>query len=407
MTTIAIVGASLAGTQAAQVLRRAEYDGALVMVGEEPHYPYDRPPLSKNYLVDETVDEERLRLRPTLDPDALGIDWKLGGSATALDLDGSALTLDGGETVGFDGLVIATGARPRRLPDADEHPDGVLELRTLDDARAVRAALAAGPARVVVCGAGFIGAEVAASARSLGLAVTLVDVAAVPLDRVLDREAGMAVADLHRGHGVDVRLETGVAGFERRSDGSNQVAGVVLTDGSTVPADLVVVGIGVVPNTDWLTGSGLAVDNGVLVDETCLAAPGVVAAGDVARWPNQRFGGELMRVEQWDNAVDMGMYVGKRLLADLADEPAPAPFQPVPWFWSDQYDRKIQLAGLVGDHRELVQGTFEEQRFVQIYGDADGQFIGALCWNRPRQAITARQLIAAGEPLEVARDRLS
>ncbi len=407
MTSIAIVGASLAGTQAAQVLRRADYDGTLVMIGSEPHYPYDRPPLSKNFLVDEEVDEQRLRLRPTLDPDALGIDWELGRSAAALDVDRSELTLDDGKTIAFDGLVIATGASPRRLPGSEQHPTGVFELRTLDDARAIRAALAAKPGRVVVCGAGFIGAEVAASARALGLDVTLVDVAAVPLDRVLDQQAGMAVADLHRQHGVDVRLETGVAAFEQHSDGSGRVSAVVLTDGSTLPADLVVIGIGVVPNTGWLAGSGLEVDNGVVVDETCLAAPAIVAAGDVARWPNRRFGGQMMRVEQWDNAVEMGMYAGKRLLADLNGEPAPEPFQPVPWFWSDQYDRKIQLAGLVDEHRELIQGSFEEQRFVQIYADNDGRFVGALCWNRPRQAITARQLIAAGESLEVARERLA
>ena len=407
MTSIAIVGASLAGTQAAQVLRRADYDGALVMIGSEPHYPYDRPPLSKNYLVDEEVDEQRLRLRPTLDPEALGIDWELGRSATALDLDRSELTLDDSKTVGFDGLVIATGASPRQLPGSDQHPAGVFELRTIDDARAIRAALGETPGRVVVCGAGFIGAEVAASARTLGLEVTLLDLAAVPLDRVLDHQAGMAVADLHRHHGVDVRLETGVAAFERHSDGSGRVSAVVLTDGSTVPADLVVVGIGVVPNTGWLAESGLEIDNGIVVDETCLAAPGIVAAGDVARWPNRRFGGQMMRVEQWDNAVEMGMYAGKRLLADMNGEPSPDPFQPVPWFWSDQYDRKIQLAGLVGQHTELVQGSFEEQRFVQLYADDKGRFTGALCWNRPRQAITARQLIAADESLEVARERLA
>ncbi|MEM7326782.1 MAG: FAD-dependent oxidoreductase, partial [Actinomycetota bacterium] len=375
MSTIAIVGGSLAGTQAAQALRRADYDGSLIMVGDEPHYPYDRPPLSKNYLVDEVADEERLRLRPTADPEALGIDWRLGRIATALAPSLTELTLDNDETIAFDGLVVATGARPRRLPGADGLPGGVCELRTLDDARAVRAALAAGPGRVVVCGAGFIGAEVAASARSLGLAVTLVDAAEVPLDRVLDRDAGMAVADLHRGHGVDVRLETGVAGFEERTDGSGQVAAVVLTDGTTVPADLVIIGIGVVPNTDWLTGSGLQIDDGVVVDQTCLAAAGqsglVVAAGDVARFPNARFGGTPMRIEQWDNAVEMGMYAGKRLLAALNDQPAPDPFAPVPWFWSDQYDRKIQLAGLVADHAEVVQGSFAEQRFVQLYADGD------------------------------------
>ncbi len=379
------------------------------MVGQEPHYPYDRPPLSKNYLVDDEVDEDKLRLRPTADPEALDIEWHLGVSASALDPIERRVTIDDGSQLAYDGLVIATGARPRRLPGAATL-GGVHELRTLDDARALRAALATGSPRVMVCGAGFIGAEVAASARERGLEVTLIDAAAAPLDRVLDRAAGMAVADLHRGHEVDVRLGVGLEGFETTGDGS-RVEAVRLSDGSVVAADLVVVGIGVIPNTEWLEGSGLSIDNGVVTDETCLAAPGIVAAGDVARWPNRRFGGRLMRVEQWDNAVDMGMYVGKRILAEVEGAESEAatiePFEPVPWFWSDQYDRKIQLAGLTTDNTEVVQGSFDEQRFVQIYVDDDDRLAGALCWNRPRQAIVARQLVTAGETAETARERLS
>ncbi|MGB5756762.1 MAG: FAD/NAD(P)-binding oxidoreductase, partial [Acidimicrobiales bacterium] len=166
-SSIVIAGASLAGTQAAQTIRRAGYDGRLVLIGDEPHYPYDRPPLSKSYLVDDEVDEERLRLRPTADPDALGIDWRLGNAAAALSTEARSVTLSDGETLDYDGLVIATGARPRRLPSG-EHLLGIRELRTLDDARALRAALIGGPSQVVVCGAGFIGAEVAASARQRG-----------------------------------------------------------------------------------------------------------------------------------------------------------------------------------------------------------------------------------------------
>ena len=411
-SSIVIAGASLAGTQAAQTIRRAGYDGRLVLVGDESHYPYDRPPLSKSYLVDDEVDEERLRLRPTADPDALGIDWRLGNAAVGLDTEARSVTLSDGETLDYDGLVIATGARPRRLPSGEQHRPEIRELRTLDDARALRAALIGGRSQVVVCGAGFIGAEVAASARQRGHTVTLIDAAGAPLDRVLDRDAGMAVAELHRSHGVDVRLGVGVVGFETSNDDDGAVTAVALSDGSTIPADLVVVGIGVVPNTDWLAGSGLTIDNGVVTDDTCLAAPGVVAAGDVARWPNRRFGGRLMRVEQWDNAVDMGMYVGKRLLVEIGDpsvaqdEPI-EPFEPVPWFWSDQYDRKIQLAGLTTDEPEVVQGSIAERLFVQTYTDDEGRLTGALCWNRPRQAIQARQLIAAGASADAARQQLS
>jgi len=408
---LVVAGASLAGVQAAQVVRRDGFDGRLVMIGDEPHQPYDRPPLSKEYLTAEEADEERIKLRATADPDALAIDWRLGRRAVALDTTASTITLDDGEEIGWDGLVIATGARPRRLPGQDGTTGGSaagpLELRTLDDARRLRAVIDGGATSLVVCGAGFIGAEVAASARQRGLDVTLIDAATIPMDRVLDREAGQAVADLHRANGVDVRLGVKVNGFAKAEAGSADGATVVqLDDGSEIVADAVVVGIGVVPNTDWLDGTSLTIDDGVVTAATALAGPGIVAAGDVARWPNARFDDQLMRVEQWDNAIDMGGHAARRLLAELDGGDA-TPFAPVPWFWSDQYDRKIQLAGLVGPTTEVVQGTIAEGRFVQIYGDADGRFCGALCWNRPRQAIQARQLIAEGGDLDQARERLA
>ena len=406
MTTLVVAGASLAGVQAAQVLRRQGFDGRLVMVGDESHRPYDRPPLSKEYLTAETPDEDRLLLRATADPDALDLEWRLGRRASALTLADRTLVLDDGEELTWDGLVVATGARPRRLPgqtsdDGSLRP-GLHELRTLDDARRLRAAIDGGATRLVVCGAGFIGAEVAASARQRGLEVTLVDAAPVPMDRVLDNEAGQAVADLHRSNGVDVRLGVKVVGLDTPSTGA---ASVALDDGSELVADAVVIGIGVMPNAEWLDGSGLTIDDGLVADETSLAGPGVVTAGDVARWPNPRFGGRMMRVEQWDNAIDMGGHAARRLLAELAGD-EPSPFEPVPWFWSDQYDRKIQLAGLVGPTTEVVQGSMAEGRFVQLYADDDGRFCGALCWNRPRQAIQARQLVAEGESIDVARERL-
>ncbi len=416
-TSLVIAGASLAGVQAAQVLRREGFDGRLVMIGDEPHQPYDRPPLSKEYLTAEEADEERIKLRATADPDALAIDWRLGRRAVGLDTTASTITLDDGEQIGWDGLVIATGARPRRLPGQDAGAEGPvagpLELRTLDDARRLRAVLDGGATSLVVCGAGFIGAEVAASARQRGLDVTLIDAAPIPMDRVLDRDAGQAVADLHRANGVDVRLGVKVNGFAAAeadagagSAGGGGATVVQLDDGSEIVADAVVVGIGVIPNTDWLEGTSLTIDDGVVTDATTLAAPGIVAAGDVARWPNARFDDRLMRVEQWDNAIDMGGHAARRLLAEL-DGGEATPFAPVPWFWSDQYDRKIQLAGLVGPTAEVVQGTIAEGRFVQIYGDDDGRCCGALCWNRPRQAIQARQLIAEGGDLDQARERLA
>ncbi len=322
---IVVVGASLAGLQAAQGLRRGGYEGTLTIVGDEPDYPYDRPPLSKGFL-DGKVPEEKLRLRGAADPEALGVEWKLGTAAVALDAATRTITFDDGSMLSPDGIVIATGSSPRRLPGFD-HP-GVFELRTLADAKALRSALEAGPKRVVVIGAGFIGAEVASTARTMGLDVSLIEAAPQPLARVLDHAAGRAIADLHRGHGVDVRLGAGVASVQTDADGS--VCSVTMDDGDVIETDLVVVGVGCVPNTDWLEGSGLTIDNGVVCDETCLAAPGIVAAGDVARWPNGRFGGALTRVEQWDNAIEQGTYAARRLLAlDSGDDIEPYDADPL------------------------------------------------------------------------------
>jgi 3-phenylpropionate/trans-cinnamate dioxygenase ferredoxin reductase subunit len=317
----------------------------------------------------------------------LGIEWRLGIAARALDLAARRIELDDGSAVAFDGLVIATGARVRTLPGQPRHA-GIHTLRTLDDCLALRADLDATPSRVVVVGAGFIGAEVAATARQRGLDVTLLEALEVPLQRVLGDRMGAVCADLHRDQGVDLRLSSGVDAFVE--DGNGRVAGVVLSDGTTVEADVVVVGVGVVPNTEWLEGSGLTIDNGVVCDETCLAAPGVVAAGDVARWPNRRFD-EVMRVEHWENAQEQGAHAARRLLGDTA------PYEPVPWFWSDQYDRKIQLAGRSGpsDEVRIVDGSIAERRFVAIYGRA-GKLVGVLGMNRPRPVMQYRQLIADG-----------
>ena len=306
--TVVVVGASLAGFRAAEELRHQGFDGRLVLVGDEPHRPYDRPPLSKQVLAGARP-PEAADLPGTDDLDA---EWVLGRRATALDVRGRRVTLDDGTAVAFDGCVVATGATPRRLPG---WPDaaGVHVLRTLDDCAALRADLAADPGRIVVVGAGFIGAEVAATARGLGVEVTLLEALPVPLVRALGEAMGAVCADLHRDHGVDLRLGTGVDGIA--VDGDGRVAAVDLAGGGRVEAGVVVVGVGVRPNTDWLAGSGLEVGDGVVCDETCLAAPGVVAAGDVARWPNRRFD-EVMRVEHWDNAQEQGGHAARTLLAD-------------------------------------------------------------------------------------------
>ena len=299
LATVAVVGASLAGLRAVETLRRDGYDGRLVLVGAEAHLPYDRPPLSKEFLAGEVEpDDVALRRGPY---DDLDLDLRLGRRAVALDLASRAVALDDGEPVVFDGLVLATGSTPRVVPGTPDLP-GINVLRTLDDALAIRAKLDARP-RVVVVGAGFIGSEVAATCRLRGLEVTVLEALPAPLVRGLGPVLGMACGELHRDHGVDLRLGVGVAGFE----GDGRVERVRLDDGTAVDADLVVVGVGVAPATDWLATSGLTLDNGVVCDETLLAAPGVVAAGDVARWPNPLFGGESMRVEHWTNASEQGV----------------------------------------------------------------------------------------------------
>ena len=387
---VVIVGASLAGIRAAGALRRDGFDGTITMVGDEPHKPYDRPPLSKQYLAGEW-ELDRLALVAPDKLDELDLTWRLGAPAAGLDVDTRTVTLSDDSSVTGDAVIIATGARARTIPGTDQI-GGVHLLRSLDDANAVRAALAAGPQRLVVVGAGFIGAEVAATARELGVDVTMIEMAEVPLQRGLGDQMGMVCADLHREHGVDLRLGVGVASIEAGPDG--HVAQVVLSDGSTIDTDLVVVGIGVIPNTEWLDGSGLTIDNGVVCDETCQAAPGIYAAGDVARWPNRRFD-ELMRLEHWDNAVSQGTYLARRIFADPSEEIEP--YMPVPWFWSDQYDRKIQLAGRVrsDDEIKIVTGTIEERRFAAIYGRND-KIVGVLAFNRPRHVMQYRQLIADG-----------
>ncbi len=385
---VVIVGASLAGMRAAEELRAQGHAGTITVVGDEPHLPYERPPLSKQVLAGTQPAEATAVAPATGTLDDLDLTWCLGAAATGLDLAARSVHLAGGERLPFDGLVIATGASPRRLPGTD-HLDGVHTLRTIDDCTAIRAALLQGPRRVAVVGAGFIGAEVAATCRGLGLDVTLIEALPAPVERGLGAEMGAVVADVHRDHGVDVRLGVGVV----RIEGGNRVERVTLTDGTALDVDLVVVGIGVAPNTEWLEGSGLAIDDGVVCDETCSAAPGVVAAGDVATWPNLRFG-EKMRVEHWDNAIEMGAHAARRLLGGPGSL---EPYAPVPWFWSDQYDRKLQLAGraCAGDDVEVVAGSTAERRFAALYGRG-GRVVGVLGMNMPAKVMRWRALVEAG-----------
>ena len=383
--TIVIVGASLAGLRAAETLRREGYDDRVVLLGAEQHLPYDRPPLSKELLAGEWEPEQiALRKQPY---DDLGLELRLGRRATGLDASARVVELDDGETLPFDGLVVATGARPRMLPGTPAL-EGIFVLRTLDDCLAIRSRLDARP-RVVVIGAGFIGSEVAATCRGRGLDVTVLEMLPTPLARAVGPIVGDACGRLHRDHGVDLRCGVTVAGFE----GRDRVERVRLADGSAIEADLVVVGVGVAPETAWLEGSGLALDDGIVCDATCLAAPGVVAAGDVARWPNPLFDGESMRVEHWTNATEQGVAAARRLLVD--DSGNAEEFAPVPFVWSDQYDVKIQVVGSIrgDDDVAVADGSFDEERFVALFGRA-GRLVGALGFSRPRIVMQYRRMIA-------------
>jgi NADPH-dependent 2,4-dienoyl-CoA reductase/sulfur reductase-like enzyme len=392
---VVIVGASLAGLRAAETLRTDGFDGEVVMVGAEAHLPYDRPPLSKKLLAGDW-EPDRIALRKPHEYDDLALELHLGRLATALDLDARAVVLDGGERLRFDGLVLATGASPRRLPGQPDL-DGVVTLRTLDDSLALRDRFAAGP-RVVVVGAGFIGAEVAATARQQGLDVALLEALPVPLARGLGDEMGMALGVIHRDHGVDLRLFTGVDGIE----GDGRVERVRCSDGTAIEADVVVVGIGVSPNVGWLEGSGLELRDGVVCDETLAAGPpGVYAAGDLARWPNVLFD-EEMRVEHWTNAAEQGAHAARNLLRAATGEPG-EPYAPVPFFWSDQYDARVQFLGRAsaGDDVQVVAGSVNDRKFLALYG-RNGRLRGALGLTMPRLVMPYRKLLASAASWEEA-----
>lgn len=380
---IAVVGASLAGLRAVEFIRRAKFEGELVLIGDEHHRPYDRPPLSKEFVRGEW-DEERIALRQK-SYDDLNVDLMLGRRATGLSTDAREVRLEGGETVSYDGLVIATGGSARRLPNQPAL-DGVFTLRTLDDSLAIRAALRAKP-RVAVIGAGFIGAEVAASARELGLDVTMIEALGTPLARTLGPELGRILQEAHERRGVRVLCGRKVTRFE----GRHRVTGLTLDDGTTVECELVVVGIGMSPSVSWLEGSGVELDDGVRCDETLAASvQGIVAAGDVANWRNPLFE-ERMRVEHWTNAVEQARHAVGTLLGAPGEA---KPFSSAPMFWSDQFDIKIQGAGRPRPTDDLsVIGPNEADKLVALYARA-GRLVGVVAFNQPPKLIRLRTLIA-------------
>ncbi|NEC84441.1 oxidoreductase [Streptomyces sp. SID12501] len=336
-----VVGASMAGLRAAEQLRAAGWTGAVTVVGDEPHMPYNRPPLSKEVLAGKAPFES---LAFTPKASTADVEWRLGTKAVAARLDERAVDLDDGSTLSYDGLVVATGMRPRRLhcpgPRAGRHT-----VRTLSDAQGLRDELTRPGVRVVVIGAGFIGCEVAATAVGLGVTeVTVVDPLPLPMVGPLGELLARALLGRHEERGVRFALGTGVAGFE----GDGRVTGVVLGDGTVLPADVVVESVGSVANVEWLDGNGVDLGDGVLTDELLRVGgrPEVVAVGDVARFPNVRYDGVPRRVEHWSIPTDTAKHAAKSLAAHLAGrEGEVAPFAPLPTFWSDQHDFRLQSFG--------------------------------------------------------------
>ena len=377
---IVIVGGGLAATRVAEQLRRAEYAGPVTIVSDEVHLPYDRPPLSKEVLRAQ-VDE--VTLKPLEFYDENDITLLLGSAATTIDNDAKTVKLDNDMVLSYDDLIIATGLVPRRIPSFPDL-EGVRVLRTFDESLALRKH--AGEAhRAVVIGAGFIGCEVTASLRGLGVDVVLVEPQPAPLASVLGTQIGELVARLHRAEGVDVRTGVGVAEIV----GTSHVEKVVLSDGSEIEADLVVVGIGSRPAIDWLEGSGIAVDNGVICDNVGrTTVPHIWALGDVASWQDAL--GHQARVEHWSNVAEQARVLVPSL---LGKEPPQAVV--VPYFWSDQYDVKIQCLG-EPEADDIVHIVEDDGRKFLAYYEREGALVGVVGGGMPGKVMKARAKIAAG-----------
>ncbi|WP_274536979.1 NAD(P)/FAD-dependent oxidoreductase [Kitasatospora sp. CB01950] len=383
---VVIAGASMAGLRAAEQLRAAGWTGPITLVGDEPHAPYNRPPLSKEVLAGK-ASFDSLAFRPRAA--VADVTWNLGTAVVRADLDRQSVELSDGTGLSYAALVVATGMRPRRLrcpgPTAGRHT-----VRTLDDARALRTALTEPGARVVVVGAGFIGCEVAATAVALGAAeVTVVDPLPLPMAGPLGELLAGALKRRHEQRGVRFALGAGVTGFE----GEDRVTGVALADGRVLPADVVVESVGSIANTEWLDGNGLDLTDGVLTDEHLRVGgrPEVVAVGDVARFPNARYDGVPRRVEHWSIPTDTAKHAAKVLAGHLAGaEPGLDPFAPLPTFWSDQHDFRLQSFGAPALGREdvrVLDGDLDGDVLVGYH--RDGRLVGVVALGGQQAAAAA------------------
>jgi len=387
---IVVIGAGQAGGWAARTLRDEGFEGGIVVIGEEPYPPYERPPLSKEVLLGKEPAESSY-LWPEGSFDELGIALRTGVGATAIDRAAKTVALSDGGSIAYDKLLIATGGRVRKLPIEGAELDGVHYLRGIDDSAAIRADLGDG-ARLLVVGGGWIGLEVAAAARMLGAGVAVVEALDMLCARALTPDMAAYLLDVHRDRGIDVRLGTTIEALT----GDGRVTGARLSGGETLPATAVVIGIGIVPNVELAEAAGLDVDNGIRVDALCRTSdPDIFAAGDVTNHPNDLLGRNI-RLESWENAQNQGIAAAKAMLG------GETPYCEIPWFWSDQYDVNIQLVGLPADVEETVtRGERADGSFVEFYMKG-GRIDGAAAINNPRDIRFAKRLMQARKTVDPA-----
>jgi 3-phenylpropionate/trans-cinnamate dioxygenase ferredoxin reductase subunit len=393
--TFVILGAGQAAAQAVDSLRREGFDGRLVVVGDEQHMPYQRPPLSKKFLSGE-LPLERLLVKPATFYDGARVELKLGVRAEGLDLQRRELRLSDGDALNYDALLLATGTAPRKVTVPGNELGGVHYLRTIADVDRIRAELATAK-RVVVVGAGYIGLEVAATCRKLGLEVDVLEMADRPMNRVVAPEVSEFYAAEHAREGVRIHLQTLVSGFEASATDASRVGSVQTLDGRTFPADVVIVGIGVVPVTGLAAAAGLAVENGIAVDQHCRTSDAHVwAAGDCTNHPSLRYH-RRVRLESVDNAFEQAKTAAANMLGKgvVHDK--------VPWFWSDQYDLKLLIVGLNFDYDQaLVRGDPATRTFSCCYL-RDGELLAIDCVNNPKDYMAAKKLIAERARFDVAK----
>lgn len=386
--TFVIVGAGHAGGRAAEAMRMLGFEGEIILVGAEPHLPYERPPLSKELLQTEGG-EGFMLIRDQDYYDENRIDCRLGSRATAIDRGAKTVTLQDSTPLSYDKLLLTTGGDVRRLDLPGADLSNVFYLRTLDDSRAIESRLGAAP-RVVIVGGGFIGLEVAASARRRGCAVTVLEAADRLMGRAVLPEVSQAFLDLHDAHGVDIRLDCAIGHFE----GTGSVERAITAAGEALPADLVVIGVGIVPDTALAEAAGLAVDNGLVVDEFCRTSdPAIFAAGDVTRHFSPLCGRPI-RLEAWQNAQNQAIAAARIMCGEET------PFSEVPWMWSDQFDANLQIAGMPdGWDTVLFRGDVAARDFIGFQMQ-DGEVVGAMSLNRPRDMRFARRLIGTGRRID-------